>query len=120
MKRRSFISSALLAGAGLLSSNLALALETTNVDILKRYGELKNTSPASIALAWLLAKRPYIVPIPGSTNITHIAQNISALNVNFSADELAGFDKEIQSIKIAGERLPDRVLKYSYVEAPFR
>lgn len=47
-----------------LKQNMAL------VDILKRYGELKNTSPASIALAWLLAKRPYIVPIPGSTNIT--------------------------------------------------
>jgi aryl-alcohol dehydrogenase-like predicted oxidoreductase len=97
-----------------LPHNLAL------VDIVKRWAKRKEASPAQIALAWLLAQKPWIVPIPGTTQLAHLQQNIGAVRVQFSPDELAELNRSITDIQIRGARLPDAVQAMSDVEAPLR
>ncbi len=76
------------------------------VDFLKKWGEAKNASAAQIALAWMMAQRPYIVPIPGTTNPAHLEENIAAAEIEFSTEELAQFNSELSKIKISGDRYP--------------
>lgn len=95
-----------------LPHNLAL------VDLVKRWAVQKGATPAQIALAWLLAQKPWIVPIPGTTQMAHMLENTGADGVRFSADELSGFNAELAKIQIKGERLPKMVLDFSNVEAP--
>jgi aryl-alcohol dehydrogenase-like predicted oxidoreductase len=90
------------------------------VDLVKSWGERKQATPAQIALAWLLAQKPWIVPIPGTTQRAHLAENISAAQVQFSASELAELKASLSGIKIQGARLPEQVLVFSGVEAPAR
>ena len=90
------------------------------VALIKRWAERKNTTPARIALAWLLAQKPWIVPIPGTTQISHLMDNIGAVHVAFSADELHALNGELAAITIQGERLPPFVAVFSGVEAPLR
>ncbi|MEK7257550.1 MAG: aldo/keto reductase, partial [Bacteroidota bacterium] len=71
-----------------------------------------------ISLAWLLAQKPWIVPIPGTTQMAHMLENNGADDVRFTADELKEFNKQLDAIKIIGERLPAAVLAFSGVEAP--
>ena len=80
----------------------------------------KGATPAQIALAWLLAQKPWIVPIPGTTQKTHLLENIGASAITFSADELAELNAAVTGITIHGERLPAAVLAFSGVEAPPR
>jgi aryl-alcohol dehydrogenase-like predicted oxidoreductase len=95
-----------------IAKNLAL------VDLLKKWAQQKNATPGQISLAWLLAKKPWIVPIPGTTQMAHMLENTGAANVQFSSDELSKFNTELAAIKIEGERLPQFVLSLSGVEAP--
>lgn len=95
-----------------LPHNLAL------VDLIKQWAERKQAAPAQIALAWLLAQKPWIVPIPGSTNKDHVIQNIGAASVQFTPSELSELNSSLSKIEIRGQRLPDGVLQYSGVEAP--
>ena len=88
------------------------------VEVVRRWAERKEASPAQIALAWVLAQAPWIVPIPGTTNVAHLHQNIGAGEVAFTAEELAAFTAEVDDIEIAGARLPDFVMMMSGVEAP--
>ncbi|WP_033925788.1 aldo/keto reductase [Sphingomonas sp. 35-24ZXX] len=90
------------------------------VAVLKRWAERKSATPAQIALAWLMAQRPWIVPIPGTTNAAHLQQNIGAASIRFSESEFTELNAEVRAIDIAGQRLPDDVLAYSNVEAPPR
>ena len=92
--------------------NLAL------VQLVKTWAERKKTTPARIALAWLLAQKPWIVPIPGTTQMAHMFDNIGAADVVFSGDELKELNDALASITIQGERLPPTVLVFSGVEAP--
>ena len=94
--------------------NLAL------VRLVKTWAERKKTTPARIALAWLLAQKPWIVPIPGTTQMAHMLDNIGAAEVTFGADELAALNAALAVITIQGERLPPAVLAYSGVEAPLK
>ena len=87
------------------------------VAILKKWAVQKNATPGQIALAWLLAQKPWIVPIPGTTQMAHMLENNGGANVAFSSDELRTFNAEIATIKVEGQRLPDAVLQYSDVEA---
>jgi len=96
------------------ANNLAL------VRLVKTWAERKNTTPARIALAWLLAQKPWIVPIPGTTQMAHMVDNIGAADVTFSADELQALNAGLAAITVQGERLPPAVLVYSGVEAPLR
>ena len=97
-----------------LPNNLAL------VEVLKKWAIKKNITPGQVSLAWLLAKKPWIVPIPGTTQMAHMLENINAEQVKFTADELKQFNTEIDTVKILGERLPANVLQFSNVEAPLK
>lgn len=88
------------------------------VNLLQQWAQRKNTSPAQIALAWLLAQQPWIVPIPGTTQIAHMLENIGAVHMQFTASELAELSRAVSAIDVVGQRLPDVVQAYSGVEAP--
>lgn len=95
-----------------LPHNLAL------VELVKGWAERKKATPAQIALAWLMAQKPWIVPIPGTTQMAHLLDNIGAAGVRFTPDEVSELNQAISAIEIRGARLPDAVLKFSDVEAP--
>ncbi len=88
------------------------------VEIIKKWAVQKNVSPAQISLAWLLHQKPWIVPIPGTTQMAHMLENNGGDNVKFTADELGQFNKEISTVEIKGLRLPQGVLNMSGVESP--
>jgi aryl-alcohol dehydrogenase-like predicted oxidoreductase len=95
-----------------LPHNLAL------VELVKRWAERKSAAPGQIALAWLIAQKPWIVPIPGTTQMAHMIQNVGASSLAFTADELKELNSSLSDIHIQGQRLPDVVLAFSGVEAP--
>jgi aryl-alcohol dehydrogenase-like predicted oxidoreductase len=95
-----------------LPHNLAL------VELIKSWAKHKQATPAQIALAWLMAQKPWIVPIPGTTQMPHLLENIGADSVRFTPEELAELNAAVGTIKVQGARLPDAVLAYSGVEAP--
>ena len=81
----------------------------TLVDLLKSIGASKNATPAQIALAWLLAQKPWIVPIPGTTKLNRLEENIGAVEVELSADDLREIDAAASKITVAGERYPEEL-----------
>lgn len=87
------------------SANMAL------VDLLKRVAKEKGATPAQLALAWLLAQKPWIVPIPGTTKLHRLEENIAAVNVNLTPNDLREIDEAASKIPVQGERLPEAVLK---------
>ena len=97
-----------------LPTNLAL------VALLKDWANRKQASAGQIALAWLLAQRPWIVPIPGTTQMAHMLENIGAAAISFSPGEISELDTAVAAIELRGQRLPDAVLAFSNVEAPAR
>lgn len=90
------------------------------VDLLRRWAERKQATPAQIALAWLSGQHPWIVPIPGTTQMPHLLENLGAAGVTFSPAELAELTAAASMIRIRGERLPPAVQAFSDVEAPPR
>ena len=94
--------------------NLAL------VRLIKTWVERKNATPARIALAWLLAQKPWIVPIPGTTQMAHMLDNIGAAGVAFADAELQELNTAVAAVAVKGERLPAAVQVLSGVEAPLR
>ncbi len=74
------------------------------VDLLARIGQQKSATPAQIALAWLLAQKPWIVPIPGSRNIARLDENLGAVNVELSAQDLADIQQAMAHITVVGDR----------------
>jgi len=97
-----------------LPHNLAL------VQLIERWAERKTAAPAQIALAWLMAQRPWIVPIPGTTQMAHMRENVGAADLKFTPAELAELNAAVSAIEIRGARLPEQVLVFSGVEAPPR
>jgi aryl-alcohol dehydrogenase-like predicted oxidoreductase len=97
-----------------LPSNMPL------VELVRNWAQRKNATPAQLSLAWLGARKPWIVPIPGTTNVAHLEENIGAAAITFSAAELAELDAAIAAIPIRGARLPPPVLAGTGVEAPPR
>jgi aryl-alcohol dehydrogenase-like predicted oxidoreductase len=95
-----------------LPHNLAL------VNLVKKWAERKNATPAQIALAWLMAQKPWIVPIPGTTQMAHMFENIGASAVRLTPSEVAELNAAVSAIEIRGARLPEQVLVFSGVEAP--
>jgi len=93
-------------------ANLAL------VDIVKKVATSKGVSPAQIALAWVLAQKPWIVPIPGTSKLRHLESNVGAARVTFSPDELRELNAAAAAVKIQGDRLPKGALDMTGVEAP--
>lgn len=74
------------------------------ITLLEKYGKNKNATPVQMALAWLLSQKPYIVPIPGTTKLNHLQENIKAVNINFTKSELAQFNEELSKMEVFGER----------------
>ncbi|MGV1757072.1 aldo/keto reductase [Rhizobium sp. A22-96] len=81
------------------------------VDLLQQIAGSKNATPAQIALAWLLAQKPWIVPIPGTTKLHRLEENLAAADVELSASELAEIQRALAEIAIEGERYPEQWLK---------
>ncbi|WP_241522171.1 aldo/keto reductase [Chimaeribacter californicus] len=88
------------------------------VALLKTWAARKNAAPGQVALAWLLARKPWIVPIPGTTNRDHMLQNTAAAALHFTPAEMAGLTTALEAITVRGQRLPDAVQVYSDVDAP--
>lgn len=97
-----------------IEHNLAL------VRLLRDWATRKQATPARIALAWLMAQQPWIVPIPGTTQMAHLLDNLGAGEVIFSAAELRELNTAVAAVAVQGERLPPAVQAYSGVEAPLR
>jgi aryl-alcohol dehydrogenase-like predicted oxidoreductase len=81
------------------------------VDLLGRIAEQKKATPAQIALAWLLAQKPWIVPIPGTTKVSRLEENLGAVNIKLPADDLREIDSAASKIKVEGARYPEHLQK---------
>jgi aryl-alcohol dehydrogenase-like predicted oxidoreductase len=81
------------------------------VDLVKSVAERKRATPAQIALAWLLAQKPWIVPIPGTTKLHRLEENLGAASVQLNEADLKQIDEASSSMKLEGARLPEAVLK---------
>jgi len=86
------------------AANMAL------VDLLRRVAGRKQATPAQIALAWLLARKPWIVPIPGTTKLHRLEENLGAAFIELTPDDLREIDDAASTIAVQGARLPDAVL----------
>jgi aryl-alcohol dehydrogenase-like predicted oxidoreductase len=81
------------------------------VDLLGKIGKRKKATPAQIALAWLLARKPWIVPIPGTTKLHRLDENIGAVSVELTADDLREIESASLKIKVEGARYPENLEK---------
>jgi aryl-alcohol dehydrogenase-like predicted oxidoreductase len=81
------------------------------VDLLNSFAEQKMATPAQIALAWLLAKKPWIVPIPGTTKLHRLEENIGALNIELTPQDIERIETASSKIKIEGDRYPEALEK---------
>jgi aryl-alcohol dehydrogenase-like predicted oxidoreductase len=88
----------------------AIVANQALVDLLKRIAEQKKATPAQIALAWLLAQKPWIVPIPGTTKLHRLEENLGAADVELTADDLAEIQRAAAQIQIEGERYPEQLM----------
>jgi aryl-alcohol dehydrogenase-like predicted oxidoreductase len=81
------------------------------IDLLARIGEQKGATPTQIALAWLLAQKPWIVPIPGSRKLQHLDENIATLSVELTFNDLQEIESAISKITVQGDRYPKELQK---------
>jgi aryl-alcohol dehydrogenase-like predicted oxidoreductase len=88
----------------------ARAANQALVDLLGRIASQKQATPAQIALAWLLAQKPWIVPIPGTCKLSRLEENMGAADVELTADDLGEIERAASKIKVQGARLPERML----------
>src|SRR6266542_4064467 len=79
------------------------------VDLLRSIGERKHATPAQLALAWLLAQKPWIVPIPGTTKLNRLEENIGATVVELTSDDLSEIDSAASKITVEGARYPEQM-----------
>jgi len=84
------------------------------VDLLARIAAWKQATPAQIALAWLLAQKPWIVPIPGTTRIDRLEENLGAVNVELTHDDLHEIESAGSKIRVEGARYPEHLERLSY------
>ncbi len=87
----------------------ALKANQALIDLLGKIGQRKNATPAQIALAWLLAQKPWIVPIPGTTKLPRLDENIGALAVQLTPGDLKGIDIAASNISVQGARYPEKL-----------
>jgi aryl-alcohol dehydrogenase-like predicted oxidoreductase len=87
----------------------ALKANQALIDLLSRTGERHQATPAQIALAWLLAQKPWIVPIPGTTKLHRLDENIGSLSIELSLDDLRDIDDAASKITIQGARYPEKL-----------
>ena len=85
----------------------------TLVDLFSRFAEQKKATPAQIALAWLLTKKPWIVPIPGTTKPYRLEENLGAAQVAFTSEDLREVESASSNIMVVGARYPERLEQMS-------
>ena len=88
----------------------AMQANETLVDLLKDIAEEKKATPAQIALAWLLAQKPWIVPIPGTTKIDRLEENNASANIKLTARDLSKIQTAASNIHIEGKRYPAHLM----------
>jgi len=88
-----------------------LAANKPVVDLLRRFAAKKNATPAQFALAWLLAQKPWIVPIPGTRNLDHLNENLGAMHVQLTPADLHEFETDFSKIKVHGGRMNEEQMK---------
>jgi aryl-alcohol dehydrogenase-like predicted oxidoreductase len=91
----------------------AMAANRPLVDLLREVGSRENATPAQIALAWLLARQPFVVPIPGTTKVDHLKENLGAANVALSRDDLTQIDRALSNITVRGARTSPELQRMS-------
>jgi aryl-alcohol dehydrogenase-like predicted oxidoreductase len=84
------------------------------VDLLTAVADGKNATPAQIALAWLLSQKPWIAPIPGTTKLTRVEENIAAADIELTSDDLREIDETASTISIQGARYPEELERLTY------
>jgi len=85
------------------------------IDFLRSFAEKTNATPAQISLAWLLAQKPFIVPIPGTRNIDHLHENEAAINVRLTSEDLQQIDSALSKIKVHGGRMnEEQMSRYTH------
>jgi aryl-alcohol dehydrogenase-like predicted oxidoreductase len=87
----------------------ALKANQALIDLLSRIGERKQATPAQIALAWLLAQKPWIVPIPGTTKLHRLDENLGSLSIDLSSDDLRDITGAASKITVQGARYPEKL-----------
>jgi aryl-alcohol dehydrogenase-like predicted oxidoreductase len=96
----------------------ALTANMPLLHLLQDWAVRKGSTPAQISLAWLMAQREWIVPIPSTTRLPHLLENLGTEEVMFSSDELRDLNSALSAITIQGDRLPKGALAMTGVEAP--
>jgi aryl-alcohol dehydrogenase-like predicted oxidoreductase len=81
------------------------------IELLKRVAQSKGATPSQIALAWLLAQKPWIVPIPGTRNPSHLSENLRGIDVHLTAADLREIDTALSSIKVHGGRMNEEQMR---------
>ena len=84
-----------------------LAANMPVVDVLRRMANKKNATPGQVAMAWLLAQKPWIVPIPGTRRVEHLTENLGALNVHLTREDLLTMEQEFSTLTVYGERMSE-------------
>jgi aryl-alcohol dehydrogenase-like predicted oxidoreductase len=79
------------------------------VDVLTRLAAERNATPAQLALAWILARKPWMAPIPGTTKLARLEENLCSLNIRLSANDLREIDQAASSVQILGARYPQHL-----------
>lgn len=87
----------------------ALKANQALVDLLGEIARKKNGTPAQIALAWLLAQKPYLAPIPGTTKLTRLKENLGAVNIELTSDDLRDIERAASKIEVHGDRYPEHL-----------
>jgi aryl-alcohol dehydrogenase-like predicted oxidoreductase len=87
----------------------ALQANQAMIGLLRSIGEKKNATPAQVALAWLMAQKPWMVPIPGTTKPDRLEENIGALKVELTPEDLRGIEKAASNIEVVGARYPEQI-----------
>jgi aryl-alcohol dehydrogenase-like predicted oxidoreductase len=88
-----------------------IAANTPIVEFLRRFAEKKKATPAQISLAWLLAQKPWIVPIPGTRNMDHLRENLGAVDVQLTPDDLREIETALSGITVHGGRMNEEQMR---------
>ena len=81
------------------------------VDLLGKIAERKNATPAQIAIAWLLAQKPWIVPIPGTTKLERLEENMASVDMELTADDIREIESATATITVQGDRYPEELMR---------
>ena len=87
----------------------ALKTNQAVIDLLEKIAKIKEATPAQIALAWLLAQKPWIAPIPGTTKLNRLEENIGAVSIELTSDDVREIDSASSKIKVEGARYPEAI-----------